>query len=209
MATRAADVSARTANRQAIIAAATRRFVRDGYGGASMDRIAAAAGVAKQTVYNHFANKDALLTAIVDALVERLASALPQPEMDIADPGATLTRYARRFVGMLVEPESLGLYRVLVADAPRHPALARLAYETGVRQTASRLALYLRAQAERGALAVPDPELAAEQLIGALRGNIQLRALLLRDAGQGAAELDRYARAVVETFLRAHRRPES
>jgi AcrR family transcriptional regulator len=208
MAGQIADIPARTANRASIIAAATRLFARNGYA-ASMEHIAAEAKVAKQTVYNHFASKEALLTAIVDALVEQLGGALPEPESGIDDPQATLLDYARRLVAILVQPEALGLHRVLIAGAPHHPELARIAYEAGVVQSTQRLARYLREQAARGALAVPDAELAAEQLLGALRGNIQLRALLLRDGAQDRAALERYAAAVIDAFLRAHRAPRS
>ena len=208
MASQVADMSARTANRASIIAAATRLFARNGYA-ASMEHIAAEARVAKQTVYNHFASKEALLTAIVDTLVDRLGGALPEPDSGIDDPHATLLDYARRLVAILVQPEALGLHRVLIAGAPHHPELARIAYQTGVVQSTQRLARYLRGQTARGALAVPDPDLAAEQLLGALRGNIQLRALLLRDGGQDHAALERYAGAVIDAFLRAHRPTES
>lgn len=205
MVVRTADPAEKTTeNRQAIVEAATRLFARDGYVGTSMDQVAAEAGVAKQTVYNHFAGKEALLQAIVSGLVERLASLLPQPDLDTADLGATLFIYARRFVGMLIEPESLGLFRVLVAEAPRHPVLARLGYDTGVTQSAARLARYLEAQVARGALEITDCALAAEQFMGTLRGNIQICALLLGGNAPSMTWLDHYARSAVDAFLRAH-----
>ena len=48
----------------------------DGYGAASMDAIAKAAGVSKATVYAHFSGKDQLFAAII---AERMpgASAIP------------------------------------------------------------------------------------------------------------------------------------
>src|ERR1700761_6150082 len=45
--------------RQAIVSAARKAFVRDGFE-AGMDLIAAEAGVSKVTVYNHFGSKEAL-----------------------------------------------------------------------------------------------------------------------------------------------------
>ena len=55
--------------RRAILDAATAAFLRNGYLGTSMDEIAALAGVSKQTVYKHFADKERLFSEIVTATV--------------------------------------------------------------------------------------------------------------------------------------------
>src|SRR4051812_6942538 len=51
--------------RRAIVEAATRAFLAGGYRGTSMDEIAAAAGVSKQTVYKQFVDKQRLFVEIV------------------------------------------------------------------------------------------------------------------------------------------------
>src|SRR5437868_81719 len=48
--------------RRAIMEAATTLFLRNGYQGTSMDDIAAAAAVSKQTVYKNFGDKGRLFT---------------------------------------------------------------------------------------------------------------------------------------------------
>ena len=52
--------------RAAIVDAASRRFVRDGFSGTTIARIAADAGVSEETVYKAFGNKVALVRAIRD-----------------------------------------------------------------------------------------------------------------------------------------------
>ena len=42
--------------RQAILQAARERFLQKGYAGASMDEVAAMAGVSKVTIYKHFSD---------------------------------------------------------------------------------------------------------------------------------------------------------
>lgn len=61
------------ARRSTIVEEAIRAFGRDGYKGASLDRIAQAVGVRKQTVLYYFPNKDALLKACLAAAGQRLA----------------------------------------------------------------------------------------------------------------------------------------
>jgi len=62
--------------RSTIVEEAIRRFGRDGYKGASLDSIASAVGVRKQTLLYYFPTKDALLEACLAAAGERLASEL-------------------------------------------------------------------------------------------------------------------------------------
>ncbi|MEU8171536.1 helix-turn-helix domain-containing protein [Microbispora hainanensis] len=56
------------ATRRRIIDAARELFLRQGYASTTLDQIAAAAGVAVQTVYFHFGNKATVVKEIVDVL---------------------------------------------------------------------------------------------------------------------------------------------
>ncbi|WP_310487608.1 helix-turn-helix domain-containing protein, partial [Chamaesiphon sp. VAR_69_metabat_338] len=54
---------------EAILAGGMQEFLKHGYAGTSMDRIAMAAGVSKATVYSHFQDKEGLFTALIEQLV--------------------------------------------------------------------------------------------------------------------------------------------
>ena len=54
-----------------ILAAATAEFAAHGFGGARVDRIAAAAGANKERIYAYFGDKQALLTAVLRASASR------------------------------------------------------------------------------------------------------------------------------------------
>src|SRR5450432_774409 len=72
--------SARTA---ALIGAATRVFLRDGYGRASIDKVASEAGVSTRTIYERFKNKADLLAAVITRLVDRdMATVLATAELE-------------------------------------------------------------------------------------------------------------------------------
>ena len=63
-------VSRSQRKRVAITEAATEGFLAAGYRGTSMDEIAAAAGVSKQTLYKQFSDKAQLFTEVVQAMVD-------------------------------------------------------------------------------------------------------------------------------------------
>ncbi len=60
--------------RERILEAAVRTFARAGYAGASMNRIAAAAGVTKPVLYDHYASKQDLYVAVLEAIRDDLLS---------------------------------------------------------------------------------------------------------------------------------------
>jgi TetR/AcrR family transcriptional regulator len=60
--------------RSTLVEEAIRQFGREGYHGASLDQIATAVGVRKQTLLYYFPNKEALVEACISAAGERLAS---------------------------------------------------------------------------------------------------------------------------------------
>ena len=57
------------AKAEAILHAASELFLSQGFQGTSMDAVAKRAGVSKQTVYSHFANKEELFKACIGAKV--------------------------------------------------------------------------------------------------------------------------------------------
>jgi AcrR family transcriptional regulator len=52
--------------RTAIVAAALRLFLRDGFERTSVDAIAAEAGVSKRTIYNHYGDKESLFLSVIE-----------------------------------------------------------------------------------------------------------------------------------------------
>jgi AcrR family transcriptional regulator len=64
--------------RHELIEEAIRRFGRDGYAGTSLDDIARAVGIRKQTLLYYFPTKDALLEVCLAAAGQRVAEALTE-----------------------------------------------------------------------------------------------------------------------------------
>ena len=193
-----------TGKQQAIIEAATRMFLEQGYGRTSMEQIARAAGVAKQTLYNHFGNKEALFHAIITQRCTELLDTLLASNTDTDGIEQVLSRFATALLDILLEPSALALHRLIVAESRRLPRLGRLYYESGPERGNRRLAEYLQAQCDRGVLRIADPELAAQQFTGSLLGSLRTRALVLEEPIP-RADIERVVQHTVDGFLALHR----
>jgi len=193
-----------------ITEAATELFLRNGYLGTSMDEIAALAGVSKQTVYTHFADKERLFTELVrgntgpaDEFVEVMTGLLDASD----DVERDLHDLSRRYARSVIEPRVLQLRRLVIGEAGRFPELARAYYERVPERVIASLAGCLGRLAERGLLRLEDPLLAATHLVALILWTPLDRGMFVADGGvPAAAELDRLADAGVDVFLAAYGR---
>lgn len=81
-----------------IIDAAIRLFMRYGVKRTSMNDLAAEAGIARQTLYNAFSNKDAVLQATIKLMADRAIDAIDAGLKDTSDLGDQLDVVFRHIV---------------------------------------------------------------------------------------------------------------
>jgi TetR/AcrR family transcriptional repressor of mexJK operon len=193
---------------RSIVEAATTVFLRKGYLGTSMDEIAALAGVSKQTVYKHFADKERLFAEIVTATVDEASDPVHDEVLDLQDSGdvaADLRDLARRQLALVMQPRVLALRRLVIGEAGRFPELGRTFHERGPGRTVAALASAFERLAKRGALHLDDPLLAAQHFNWLVMSIPLNQAMLLgEDEPPAPADLDRYADAGVRVFLAAY-----
>jgi TetR/AcrR family transcriptional regulator, mexJK operon transcriptional repressor len=153
-----------TRKREAILEAATDLFLIREYAGTSMEDIASAAAVSKQTVYKHFSDKETLFREVVLGGVGRVGGAF-QAEVaaaaEAADVPSALHELARRYIDAVLNPVVLRRRQLVLREAGRFPDLARKYHESGPRRTIEVLTAALARLAERGELAVDDSRVAA------------------------------------------------
>ncbi|WP_374306143.1 TetR/AcrR family transcriptional regulator [Methylocella sp.] len=185
----------------AIVAEAA--FLERGYAETTMAAIAALAEASKETLYRHFGTKAELFAEVVR---RRCARYLNADDALRGPPREALAGLAVEFVEFLGRPDSLRLYRLVVAESAREPELGRIFFDQGPGRLVARLADYLREAARRGELDCPDPHGSAWLFLGALISYPQASALLL-GAPLPGGEPRRHARAAVEMFLAGHGAP--
>ena len=194
--------------RRAIVDAATTLFLAEGYLATSMDQIAAAASVSKQTVYKQFADKQSLFREIVTATVARVSNPVAEQVASLRDSDdldTGLRDLARALLAQVIRPSVMQLRRLVIGEAGRFPELGRLFYDSGPGRTIGTLAATFENLAARGALRLEDPLLAAEHFNWLVMSAPLNRVMLCGDAELPAqADLDHYADAGTRAFLAAY-----
>lgn len=153
-----------------LLAAALKAFLEDGYGGASLNKIVAAAGVSKTTLYARFASKEDLFRAIVYQQIGRLAATMrletPDGPLDLK---GGLTLYANRALEVSLKGDVLAINRLIYSESHRFPELGAAAAERsqiGVKQVSN----FIRNCAAAERAHCKDPDGVAEAFILMLRG---------------------------------------
>jgi AcrR family transcriptional regulator len=188
---------------ESILAAAKRMFLEGGFGAVSMDAIAREAGVSKATVYAHFAGKEELFGAVIGRECEHYLAGFSAGELDPGDARASLTSLGRRFLDLLLSPDAIALHRLILGEVSRFPELGRVFWQAGPERNLTQIEIFLRAAAAAGSLEIADARHAAEQFVGLVRGEIQLRHLLRLETAASEDVIREIVSSAVTTFLRA------
>src|SRR5258707_5653388 len=193
--------------RERLRAAAHRLFLQQGYLATSVDAILAEAGVSsKETLYRHYANKEALFVDVLSHLTleqpgfsQKLA-ALPRSN-DLQSLRQARTKLSREILSMMNQPGYLALVRIIIAEAPRFPQLGPLFFSTVPQRGLTIIAALLRAAREQQIIADVDFDAVTHALLGGLLTYAIMNLLLAGEKAQ-PPPLDR-ADAIVEVIMRA------
>jgi TetR/AcrR family transcriptional repressor of mexJK operon len=184
-----------------LAAVAERVFLKHGFSDATMQMIASEAGGSKETLYRHFASKEALFAELISARAATIAgpqTALARDEV----PEKALTELGMNLMHLVMKGESSSLFNIVVVEAHRAPDLANIFYNPGPGATLKRLTDYLRSATRRGELACPNPQQAAKLFLGAVISHYHLQCLMGKPS-KTLTEVDmhKHVKAAVEMFL--------
>lgn len=194
--------------RESVLEAAERAFLRDGYAGASMDDVAALSGVSKQTVYAHFASKEALFVELVTQLTRQAGDGLQDHITQPSTPcelHTVLEEYGVRQLRPVLSPRILRLRRLVIGEVARFPGLGQAMWDHGPERAVNALTQQFVTLHEMGWLAAPDPRGAATTFNWLIMAAPLNRAMLRGDdAVPTAAALRRHCREGTRVFLAAY-----
>jgi AcrR family transcriptional regulator len=181
-------------------------FGRLGYTQASIDLIAAEAGVSTRTIYNHFENKLAFFVEVLVASATEVANAFiseVDAKFTATDVEADVTALAKAIVAHRQNfPAHFALLRRIGAEADQLPrAVVDSWLDAGPRRVREALVARLRELDAAALISVPDPSIAARHLV-ALASNEMLIEPGRRELPPTDADLE----ASVGVFLRGYAR---
>jgi len=186
----------------ALLQAATRIFLKEGYGLASIDKIATEAGTSTRTIYERFKNKADLMAAVVDRLVDRdMAQMFGGDEIDALAPAAAIALIARTIINRFSDPDSAALIRIIASEAQRFPELTAKVRRTNRARLEQGLAAYLQRQTERGVFAIADPQATAKLFFHLIAGEIHDCLLYEPADAIGKVDWDRHIASALHLFL--------
>ena len=161
----------------AILDGAMQEFLANGYAATSMDKVAAAAGVSKATVYSHFQDKQGLFTALAQRLAcQKELFSLEKLQSVQDDPASFLKCFASGMLdNVAADPQMITFLRIIIGESGRFPELARAFVQNIEKPALELLAQYFASHPE---LQLPDPEVAARMFVGTLVHFVILRDVL-------------------------------
>lgn len=123
-----------------------------GYEAASTNRITAAFGGSKATLFRHYPSKEALLEAVIRDITARWASAVDVDGISAGHPEAWLAAFAERVLDWILGEEPLFVGRLAIAEGHKFPGLGHVFAETAGEPLVAVLAERLAAWTASGRL---------------------------------------------------------
>jgi AcrR family transcriptional regulator len=191
------DPGSPASRRSAILRAARICFLDRGFVRTTLSDIIALSGGSRATVYEEFGNKEGLFVA----LIAEVLAQMKLPEIADGPPEEVLREVGLSYLGQLMDPESLALYRVVLGESAHVRQLGPAIFEAGPRAAAAALAERFRKWASRGELTIADSERAATMFLAMVEGDLHRGAVMWNEmpsAERIAANVD----AAVALFLR-------
>lgn len=192
--------------RERLRAAAHRLFLQQGYLATSIDAILAEAGISsKETLYRHYASKEALFADVLSHLTlsqpgfaEKLAT-MPAPH-DLSSLQQVLTHLSREILSLMSQPGYLPLVRMIIAEAPRYPQLSTLFFSTVTQRGLTIVTTLLQEAREQQIIADVDFDVVARMWLGGLLTYVITGLFLGQEVPPPTID---QADAVVEVIMRA------
>jgi AcrR family transcriptional regulator len=182
--------------------AALKVFAATGYSGATMDAVAAEAGVTKPTLYSYFPSKVVLFQAMMLAKRDLMLDVFDRPGRKgmVAD----LLSFAWTYADTVMRPDMLSLARLIIGEVQRFPDIGRAYQASGPDRLLRGIMRYLEGQRDGGRLTFDEAELAAQDLWGLILSAPRTEAMYMPDAVPNREALARYIHNGLKVFLRAY-----
>lgn len=164
--------------RAIVLSSARKHFLEAGYAAACVNDIAQEAGVSTKTVYRLFESKGEIFNAVITDRIARFNVEVDQGLLRHTDLHHGLEQILIAYGRLALDPETIAINRLAVAEVDRFPEIAASFYERAIKASTVVFEVWLRSQHDKGAIRIANISLAA----GFLRGMMTMepqRAVML------------------------------
>ena len=190
--------------RQAILDAAAVVFQETGFERTTMAAICERLGYSKATLYNYFASKEELFSAVVfEATEAEFQATLEALDATVEDMTEALKKFGRGLLTLLYSPQVQAVRRLVVAEAGRSD-LGKKCYELGPVRNEAAAAAFLQHAMDTGQLRQADARIAALHLRGLLEAEWLDRFLFQTLEPISAEEINATVARAVAAFMAAY-----
>jgi AcrR family transcriptional regulator len=138
--------------RAAILAAALDEFAARGFAATRLDDVAQRAGVAKGTIYLHFADKETLFQEVIRAELSPVVGMLVHVSHADVPLRQVTGQLVEVFVREIFETRRKDVIRLVLTEGPRFPKLSEFYYHEVISRALEAIRTMLRRAFERGEL---------------------------------------------------------
>jgi AcrR family transcriptional regulator len=194
--------------RHAILAAACKSFVSQGFEKTTVEAVAKEADVSTRTLFKHFPSKQALFEASIAALGNAALPPLSAADHAQRSPLTARAQVAQMiglYMNIVLDPNALALSRLLVAELPHHPQLAKHIDNGAIDVLQARFAAQLKALVKTKALRIPDVDRAAHDIICLVSGYVAYPAMFGLSSSDKAVPRDKLVAHMTSAFMNMYR----
>jgi AcrR family transcriptional regulator len=174
-------------------------FEEEGFSAVSMNRIAATAGIGKDTLYSRFANKEELFFAVIDRRAEQHRSSSPALEGSDTPLEEALRQYGQWLVQASSSPGAISRNLLFYREGQRFPQLGEIFMESYDKMFVSPTEKYFAFVKTRGAYKGIAAEKLARLFCNSILSALNNR-LIVRHDMPDVREINRHIDNVVQIF---------
>lgn len=156
-----------------IMDAAFKIFLRHGFAGTSMDKVAQIANVSKATLYNHFVDKNKLFEEV---MVWHCQNLIASSQLSSSQKRETLRdklkSFAHSLVSALLDERSLSFMRVIIFETGQFPELGKAIWKNNRLPLLDEFSSFLQAEQQKGRLVIKNMSVATRQFFGLIKENL-------------------------------------
>jgi AcrR family transcriptional regulator len=194
--------------REEVLAIAAEYFLANGFAGTSINVMAKAASISKESIYRYFRSKEELFEAVIDRQLNMYQKRMSKVEAEYhAVPLAeALERVAETVLEAVNHQRSMQVRQIVFSETPRSPELGAHYYAIGPQMAYTQLERILNEHADKLIL---EPAKLSRYFLAMVSHDITLR----RQCGilkpLTRAQLKKLAQEVVADFLKAFSRSDA